>query len=405
METSDHKDLQFSLFFFSANEASTTQRKYDLLLESVKYADHNGFTAVWIPERHFHAFGGLYPNPSVIGAALATITENIQIRAGSVVVPLQNPLRVAEEWAVIDNLSNGRTGISFAPGWNVNDFVLAPETFDRRKELMFESIENVQKLWQGESLSMPNGVGNRVDIKISPRPVQQKLPIWLTCASTSTFAAAGRMGANVLTSLLEEDVDVLERQIKIYHEARLHYGHHPEEGHVTLMLHTYLGKDRELTKAQAKPFYLEYIRMSIEQQAIHARGLGMEIDPQKKREDAIDYLASQKFELLCGQRGLIGTIDTCVPLLDHLRKIGVSEVACLIDFIDNFEVAINSLSLLNELKMICNTQARRFEEFPDDQSLGINQALVQNIDTILADMQAGRIDLQEAQTALDQLQQ
>ena len=56
METSDHKDLQFSLFFFSANEASTTQRKYDLLLESVKYADHNGFTAVWIPERHFHAF-------------------------------------------------------------------------------------------------------------------------------------------------------------------------------------------------------------------------------------------------------------------------------------------------------------------------------------------------------------
>ncbi len=94
-----------------------------------------------------------------------------------------------------------------------------------------------------------------------------------------------------------------------------------------------------------------------------------------------------------------------MPLLDHLRKIGVSEVACLIDFIDNFEVAINSLSLLNELKMICNTQARRFEEFPDDQSLGINQALVQNIDTILADMQAGRIDLQEAQTALDQLQQ
>ena len=61
-----------------------------------------------------HRFGGLYPNPSVAGAALAAITERVDIRAGSCVLPLHDPIRVAEEWSLVDNLSNGRVGISFA---------------------------------------------------------------------------------------------------------------------------------------------------------------------------------------------------------------------------------------------------------------------------------------------------
>ena len=79
--------------------------RYRLLLEGARFADRHGFAAVWTPERHFHAFGGLYPNPAVTGAALAAITERIGIRAGSVVLPLHNPIRVAEEWSVVDNLS------------------------------------------------------------------------------------------------------------------------------------------------------------------------------------------------------------------------------------------------------------------------------------------------------------
>ena len=63
---------------------------------------------VWTPERHLHAFGGLFPSSSVISAALAASTQRIRIRAGSVVLPLHSPIRVAEEWSVVDNLSTGR---------------------------------------------------------------------------------------------------------------------------------------------------------------------------------------------------------------------------------------------------------------------------------------------------------
>ncbi|MFM2072971.1 MAG: hypothetical protein RLZZ623_3235, partial [Actinomycetota bacterium] len=107
--------IDFSLFYFSGDEAENTGAgKYRLLLEGARWADEHGFCAVWTPERHFHAFGGLYPQPAVTGAAVAAITKRVQIRAGSVVMPLHHPIRVAEAWSIVDNISDGRVGVSIA---------------------------------------------------------------------------------------------------------------------------------------------------------------------------------------------------------------------------------------------------------------------------------------------------
>ena len=84
---------------------------------------------MWTPERHFHPFGGLYPNPALTSAAVAAVTKRVGLRAGSVVLPLHNPLRCAEEWSVVDNLSDGRVGLSFASGWHASDFALMPQNF------------------------------------------------------------------------------------------------------------------------------------------------------------------------------------------------------------------------------------------------------------------------------------
>src|SRR5438876_997810 len=69
--------MDFSLFYFASADAGENSDKYRLLIEGAKFADKHGFTAVWTPERHFYEFGGLYPNPSVTSAAIATLTENI----------------------------------------------------------------------------------------------------------------------------------------------------------------------------------------------------------------------------------------------------------------------------------------------------------------------------------------
>ena len=138
--------MDFGLFYWGDDDAQGTN-KYQLLLEGARFADQNGFTAVWTPERHFNAFGGPYPNPSVTGAAVAAITRNVSIRAGSCVLPLHHPARVAEEWAVIDNISNGRAAIAFASGWMPEDFLLRPENAPpANKPALLRDIDVVQAI-------------------------------------------------------------------------------------------------------------------------------------------------------------------------------------------------------------------------------------------------------------------
>ncbi len=239
--------MDFSLLYFSGDGSTNQANKYHLLLETAKFADKHNFSAIWTPERHFHSFGGLYPNPSVISAALAMITENIELRSGSVVMPLQHPVRVAEEWAVVDNLSNGRVSLSFAPGWHADDFLISPQNYTQRKEIMWRDIEIVQKLWQDETVEFKGGTGKTVKIKTFPRPIQSKLPIWITCQADSTFVGAGKIGANVLTSLLYATPEDLGQQISLYRDSLIQHGHDPKSGKVALMMHTFIGEDITVT--------------------------------------------------------------------------------------------------------------------------------------------------------------
>src|SRR2546421_7297263 len=106
------------------------------------------------------------------------ITERVKIRAGSVALPLHNPIRVVEEWAVVDNLSKGRVGISFASGWHSDDFVFFPENYDDRKAVMFRHIDTIQKLWAGEAVKFKTNGGREVEVRTLPQPVQPRLPTW-----------------------------------------------------------------------------------------------------------------------------------------------------------------------------------------------------------------------------------
>ena len=112
------RPIDFSLFYFASDEGERGAAKYRLLLEGAKFADANGFHAVWTPERHFHAFGGLYPNPSVTGAAIAAVTS------ASRSAPAASCFRFITRFAwprsgpLVDNLSGGRVGVSFASGWH-----------------------------------------------------------------------------------------------------------------------------------------------------------------------------------------------------------------------------------------------------------------------------------------------
>ncbi len=346
------KALDFSLFYFASVDDSGERDpdRYRLLLEGAKFADAHGFKAVWTPERHFHSFGGLYPNPSVVGAAVAAVTQNVQVRAGSVVSPLHHPVRIAEEWSVVDNLSHGRVGLSFATGWHDRDFALAPANFTDRKNVMRQNIETVRRLWRGETLEFPGGRGNHVGVRIYPRPVQKELPVWITAAGNpETFKLAGEMGAGVLTHLLGQELDDLAKKIKLYREARRAAGHEGE-GCVTIALHTFVGEDLAAVKAKVHDPLCRYLADSVDLLAGLTQALypGAEIKTLKPEEKQalVEYSFNRYFELC----GLLGTPETCHRILGKLSAIGIDEVACLIDFGVETGAALESLKLLDRVR-------------------------------------------------------
>jgi natural product biosynthesis luciferase-like monooxygenase protein len=351
------RPISFSLFYFAAGE-DTASDGYRLLLESARFADGNGFEAVWTPERHFHAFGGAYPNPSVTGAALAAITTNVGIRAGSVVLPLHSPVRVAEEWAVVDNLSRGRVAISFAAGWQPNDFVLNPAAYATAKQDLPKWIDQVQQLWRGETLELPGHDGEPVPVRTLPRPVQDELPVWLTSAgSPSTFERAGTLGVNVLTHLLGQSVEQLAENIARYRAAWRDAGH-GGDGRVTLMLHTYLDQDAVTAREVAREPMKSYLGTAVGLLRDVASafptfaGRGKDTDDLFKSLNAeeLDQLLEVAAARYLGTSGLFGTPDDAVAVVEAVAEAGVDEVACLIDFGVPTDQVLESLDLLLQTK-------------------------------------------------------
>ncbi|TSC24556.1 LLM class flavin-dependent oxidoreductase [Corallococcus sp. Z5C101001] len=359
------KPLEFSLFYFASDEREHAKAKYRLLLEGARFADAHGFKAVWTPERHFHAFGGLYPNPSVVSAALAATTRNIRIRAGSIVLPLHNPIRVAEEWSIVDNLSDGRVDLSFASGWHPNDFVLAPERFAEARSRFFEQISTVQKLWRGEAVSFRNGQGQDVPVQSLPRPIQPEVQVWVTAAGNpETFRAAGASGAHVLTHLLGQNLPELAKKIQIYRDAWTAAGHGPGPGHVTLMLHTFMGEDVEAIRQKVNAPLRQYLKSSIGllRSVLGPLPHGGELE--SLTEADVDLLLAKAIDRYFNQMGLFGNVESCLPLIDRLRELGVDEVACLIDFGVDVDSTLAGLRTLNALREQCSRPQEESEDIP-----------------------------------------
>ncbi len=337
--------LQFSLYFFGNYPAAHRDDKYDLVIASTRFADQHGFTAVWLPERHFHSVGGFSPNAAVMAAALARETSRIQLRAGSVVLPLHHPVRVAEEWSMVDNLSKGRIGISIASGWHPHDFVFAPDAYENRRELCTQSLETIRQLWRGDAINVRSGSGANIDVQLFPMPVQRELPVWLTCVQAESYERAGELGLNILAQLQNQTLDDIAEKIRRYRAARARAGH--DRGHVTILLHTFVTDDIEQARNQARKPLREYLRSHVE---ISQRKLFAQNGAAEVSRDDLDFLLERAADDYASGKAFIGTPESCMEIAGQLAVIGVDEVGCLIDFGVDPKAVMASLPHLERLR-------------------------------------------------------
>ncbi|PQJ44590.1 hypothetical protein BTO01_29130 [Vibrio jasicida] len=338
--------VDLSLFFFSAMGADEQDELYNQVMACSRYADEHGFHAIWTPERHFSDVGAAYPNPAVLSAAIAATTQRVKIRAGSVVMPLHDPLRVAEEWAVVDHLSSGRAGLALASGWNPDDFVFYPEKYTGRRQQLANDLTLLRQLWQGEKVARTNGEGKVREVAIYPQPRSGELPVWITAAGgREAFELAGREGTNILTHMLSQDSERLAANIEAYRSALRKSGYDPQHFSVTVMLHTYVQQDDQDAREQCREAFKRYLQAFLSFESLRDIAEADQQDIANHFDDILEVACDRYIE----QASLIGGVKECVARVQALTRIGVTEIGCLVDFGVSHQQMMSSLDYLSQV--------------------------------------------------------
>ena len=346
--------MQYGITFFGSYDSHDKDKERELIFRSSEFADRSGLEGIWIPERHFGAFGGYFPNPALICAALSRLTTKIKLRAGSLILPLHDTLRAVEEWAMVDLLSGGRVEISFGSGWNANDFVLFPERYAERRNYLKTQLREFLHLWEGGDIQRKNGVDRDIIICPYPQPAQRQLPIWITSSSSEeTFRYAASVGAGILTHAFFQSFSELERRISIYHDAFC--SRHGSVPRVAILLHQCIVPNGETVPVSVREALRGYLSSSIQLEIAAARGGGAisgNLKPLLGDPDAqvISDLVDLSFEKYYENLSLVGSVDHCVSLVKSLGSVGVSDIVGLIDFIPDPDIVLKYLPYLLELK-------------------------------------------------------
>ncbi|MET9365452.1 MupA/Atu3671 family FMN-dependent luciferase-like monooxygenase [Streptomyces sp. NPDC006632] len=355
------RPLDFGVFFFAA-VGDRAQETYRLMLDAARRADELGFGFVSTPERHFHRFGGAFPNPAVTSAAIAAVTGRIQIRAGSVVTPLHPAARIVEDFAMVDGISGGRVAISVGSGWNVNDFVIAPDKYENRREQMIKDVGDIRTAWRTGHWTGPNPLGVETTLPVFPRPVQDDLSVWVTASrSEGTFREAGRLGCNILTHLENQDVESLGDKIALYRAARAEAGWEGP-GTITVMMHTYVADDADEARRVGGGSLRDYLLSAIDLEALAVEAGGRMSGNKQGREVLSAVKAQRKLAELGLNRylsgnSLIGSVEECTETARRVRAAGVDEIACLVDFVADPELVLASLERVAAVRREAATAA------------------------------------------------
>ncbi|MFK9092480.1 LLM class flavin-dependent oxidoreductase [Bacillus salipaludis] len=168
------------------------------LAEQCVYAEELGFQSVWVPEHHFSALGVL-PSPSVFLAHIAAKTERIQLAPATVLLPASHPIRMAEEYALLDLLSDGRAIFSAGRGYDKREYDVFQVDFNDSRDIFFEQLDIIKKAWTQPSISYDGKFYKFPEIELTPTPVQDPHPpIYVAAFSEPSVIKAAEMGENVI---------------------------------------------------------------------------------------------------------------------------------------------------------------------------------------------------------------
>lgn len=216
-------------FFSWPNRRGELSTVYDRAFDRIRTMDQTGFDAVWLAEHHFSTYS-VCPSIHVMAAHVAGITKNLRIGTGVSLAAFYHPLRLAEEIALLDQLTRGRINWGAGRGFDSKEMEIFDVDIRESKEKFRENFEIVLTAWQNDKFSYEGIYNQYHDVEVLPKPFQSPMPFWLASTSEEALQWAGERGYPVL---MDPHASCADIQTKYQCYARILKDHGHDHGQPT----------------------------------------------------------------------------------------------------------------------------------------------------------------------------
>lgn len=289
------------------------------VIDDAVLAEELGFDACWVAEHHFTPYGA-FGSPTAVLAAMAMRTSRIRLGSGIVIMPLQHPIRLAEELALVDNLSRGRLIAGVGPGLSPRDFRGFAVSLDERRERFTEGVELMRRCWTEPVVTFHGRHYSVEGVSVYPRPLQRPHPPIVHAATKpESQVRAAELGRPILIGRLGEEGAF--ESIQRYVQTRRAAGH--DEATIVKALEL-CGVLRHIVIAETRAEAWRIARAAAAQYLSVAADLQVTPAQPPLQPETPDELI---------ERGvLVGSADDILDQIDRLHAIGVRHLICWFDW-------------------------------------------------------------------------
>jgi alkanesulfonate monooxygenase SsuD/methylene tetrahydromethanopterin reductase-like flavin-dependent oxidoreductase (luciferase family) len=305
------------LFLEELREGATDGEFFQELMQTVDAAEAWGLDGIWLGEIHFLPTRSILSSPLVVASSIATRTKRMCIGTAVHVIPLRNPLGVAEDVATLDHLSGGRFEFGIGRSGSPRSYNLLGIPYEESQGRLIEALEVMREAWKGERFSFDGKYFHVDNAIVGPRPFQQPHPpVRIAALNPASFTRAAELGLHIFVGLRGTDISVLRGHIENYQAAWQAAGHRGE-GSVYLRIPLYAADTDAAAVDESRDSIIFYFRRQSE---LARAGTGSGTTTTGQRLAQADELATLSHEHILRERVAVGGAQSLVTRLRELRE-------------------------------------------------------------------------------------
>jgi len=311
--------VHFGIFVEEMRQGSSQNQAaaFRDIFEVADHADAWGADCVWLGEIHFTPTRSVISASLQVASAIATRTKRLRVGTAVQVLPLNHPLRIAEEVATIDHISEGRFEFGIGRSGVVRTYDVYGVPYAESTERFREALEIIREGWKGEPFSYEGRFYKIQNAVVCPRPYQQPHPpIRMATTSDETFPAAGRLGLPIFVGLRTTEISDLQAQLAPYRQAWREAGHAGAPS-VYLRIPVYASTTEEGAREEPRASVAAFFKRQTDlaRSAVGRAGAG----PADRRQMQAERMASLTYDDIVARKVVFGTAAGVTARLKALR--------------------------------------------------------------------------------------